>query len=76
MLYKWLRDSSGKASFARAIRAVFATRGGEMMLDVPRGIYEQSETEGNPSPAPNDIWGGKILLNHRIELLTMVHCCY
>lgn len=74
MLYKWLRDSSGKASFTRAIRAVFATKGGEMMLDMPKGIYEPSQIEEDSSSTQNDIWGGNTLLNHRIELCTMV--CY
>jgi len=44
MFYRWFRDSNGKVAFPKAIRATFATRGGETMLDTPKGIYEQSPT--------------------------------
>jgi hypothetical protein len=72
IIYKWLSDSGGKCAFPKAIRAIFATRGAEMMLDSPRGIYEQSTTQTTTGPEGNDIWGGSILLHHRIDLLTMV----
>jgi hypothetical protein len=72
MIYRSLSDSSGKCAFPKAIRAIFATKGGEMMLDTPRGIYEQSTTQTSTDPEQNDIWGGSILLHHRIDLLTMV----
>ena len=44
------------------------------MLDMPKGIYEPSQTEEDSNPTQNDIWGGNTLLNHRIDLCTMV--CY
>ena len=71
MIYRILSDSSGKCAFPRAIRAIFATKGEEMMLDTPRGIYEQSKAQKSTDPE-QDIWGGSILLHHRIDLLTMV----
>jgi len=48
-----------------------ATRGGEMMLDRPRGIYDYG-VAADESEDVTDIWGGSILLNARIELLLMV----
>jgi hypothetical protein len=80
ILVKWLRDSGRKAAFPKAIRAIMATAGGEMMLDIPKGIYEIAPKDfaGKEAAATNgDIWGGSILLSHRIEFLTMVrapHC--
>jgi len=72
ILAQWLRDSRKTASFSTAIRAIFATSGRELMLDTPRGIYENSSPiEPKPSII-KDIWGGSILLSHRIELLSMV----
>jgi hypothetical protein len=68
----WLRDSGRKAAYTKALRAIFATEGEEMMMDRPRGIYEDSLTIGKRTSVTGDIWGGSILLNDRIELLTMV----
>ena len=67
MLFKWLGDSSRKADFPKAVRSILATKG---MLDAPRPIYE-APLEGKKTSA-SDIWGGSVLLVHRIELLTMV----
>jgi hypothetical protein len=71
ILVQWLRDSGGKASFPKAIRAILASPGGEIMLDFPKGIYEPTPTKYTPT-TNGDIWGGSIMLSHRIELLTMV----
>jgi hypothetical protein len=68
---QWLRDSGSKASFPKAIRAILASPGGDIMLDFPKGIYEPTPTKYTP-PTNGDIWGGSIMLSHRIELLTMV----
>lgn len=72
MLAQWLRDSGNKASFNKAIRAIFATRGGQMMLDRPKGIYESSSAIEPRFSITGDIWDGSILLSHRIELISMV----
>jgi hypothetical protein len=74
----WLRDSGGNAAFLKAIRAILATTGEELMLDTPKDIYEdttenlEEEEEEEGDTKGGDIWGGSILLNHRTELLTMV----
>lgn len=68
---KWLRDSGGKAAFPKAVRSVLATAGGQMMMDKPKGIYEGSST-ARAKGLSGDIWGGSILLSHRIEILSMV----
>jgi hypothetical protein len=70
MLFKWLCDSSRKADFPKAVRSILATKGMEMMLDAPRPIYEAPLEE--KETFTGDIWGGSVLLAHRIELLTMV----
>ena len=72
ILVQWLRDSGRKAAFAKAIRAIIATPGQEMMYDPPRGIYEDSKALPKRMPATGDIWGGNVLLTHRIDLLSMV----
>jgi hypothetical protein len=72
ILVQWLCDSGRKASFSNAIRAIFATSGREMMLDTPRGIYEDSPSTKAKRFTPEDIWGGSILLSYRIEIASMV----
>jgi len=73
ILVSWLRDSGRHAAFPKAIRAICATRGGELMLDRPKGIYETpSPSSTTVLPSEEDIWGGSILLSHRIEFLTLV----
>jgi nitrogen fixation protein len=72
MLVTWLRDSGRKAAFPKAIRAIFATRGGELMLDRPKGIYQKDLPSTTISTGEGDIWGGSILLSHRVDLLTLV----
>jgi hypothetical protein len=68
---KWLCDSGGKATFPKAVRSVLATADEQMMLDRPRGIYEDSSTVKGKNLS-GDIWGGSVLLSHRIEILSMV----
>lgn len=72
ILAQWLRDSRKTASFSKALRAILATPGRELMLDTPRGIYEDSSLIKPKPSIIGDIWGGSILLSHRIELLSMV----
>jgi hypothetical protein len=72
ILVQWLRDSGRKAAFAKAIRAIMATPGQEMMYDPPRGIYEDAKALPKRLPETGDIWGGNVLLTHRIDLLSMV----
>jgi len=72
ILVQWLRDSGRKAAFAKALRAILSTPGQEMMYDPPRGIYEDAKALSKRMPTTGDIWGGNILLNHRIELVSMV----
>jgi len=71
LLVLWLKDSGRKPAFNKVVRAIMATRGGEMMLDRPRGIYDYG-VSADESEDVTDIWGGSILLNARIELLLMV----
>ena len=71
LLVLWLKDTGRKSAFNKAVRAIMATRGGEMMLDRPRGIYDYG-VEADETQDMTDIWGGSILLNARIELLLMV----
>lgn len=68
----WLRDSGRKAAFPKAIRAILATSGGELMMDRPKGIYESTSSATVTPASGGDIWGGSILLSHRVELVTMV----
>ena len=72
ILVEWLRDSSRKASLVKAIRAIMTTPGREMMYDLPRGIYEDARALPKRKSRTGDIWGGNVLLTHRIELLSMV----
>lgn len=72
ILVQWLRDSGRKAAFSKAVRAIFATSGREMMLDTPRGIYDDSPTTEAKHSTTEDIWGGSILLSDRIEIASMV----
>ena len=72
ILAQWLHDSSRKAAFGKAVRAILATRGEQMMLDRPKGIYENSSAVKLKSSTTEDIWDGSLLLSHRIELLSMV----
>jgi hypothetical protein len=71
MLYKFMKDCGREAFFARLIRTSFTTSGGEFMWDLPKPIFDDGSTTKRPSTT-GDIWGGPILLGHRIELLTMV----
>lgn len=72
ILVSWLRDSGGKAAFGKAIMAITATQGAEMMNDIPpRGIYDD-ETSDKRKRIATDIWGGSILLHARIAILSMV----
>lgn len=73
ILVMWLRDSGRTAAFTKAIRAILATTGGELMLDKPRGIYENLSSVKETCSRTGDIWDGSILLNIRIDLLTMVN---
>jgi len=75
ILVSWLRDSGGrKAAINKAIRAITATRGAEMMDDTPPiEIYRDGINEKDPhNTLKTDIWGGSILLYARIEILSMV----
>ena len=72
ILVQWLRDSGKKASLSKPMRAIFATSGREMMLDTPRGIYDDSPTKEAKPFTTEDIWGGSILLSDRIEIASMV----
>jgi hypothetical protein len=72
ILVMWLRDSGRTAAFTKAIRAIIATTNGELMLDKPRGIYENPSSVKEARSTTGDIWDGSILLNLRIELFTMV----
>ena len=75
ILVSWLRDSGGrKASFNKAIRAIMATLGGEMMDDIPpMEFYSDGISDKDPHDTMKmDIWGGSILLYARIEILSMV----
>jgi len=76
ILVQWLRDSGRKAAFAKAIRAILATPGQEMMYDPPRGIYEDAKALPKQTPITGDVWGGNVLLTHRIELVSMVSIAY
>jgi hypothetical protein len=71
MLYQFMRDNGRNSFFTKMIRASFTTSGGELMFDRPRPIFDDGSTTDRPSTT-GDIWGGPILLSHRIELLTMV----
>lgn len=73
ILVMWLRDSGRQAAFTKAIRAIVATTGGELMSDKPRGIYENPSNVKGACSMTGDIWDGSILLNLRIELFTMVN---
>src|SRR5208282_2307848 len=73
ILVLWLRDSGRTAAFTKAIRAIVATTGGELMLDKPRGIYENPSNVQEARSMTEDIWDGSILLNIRIDLFTMVN---
>jgi hypothetical protein len=66
-----MTDCGREAFFTRIIRASFATSGEELMRDLPKRIFDDGSTTKRPSTT-GDIWGGPILLSHRIELLTMV----
>ena len=72
ILVLWLRDTGRKAAFGKALRAILATPGHEMMYDPPRGIYEDAKALPKRIPSTGDIWGGSILLNNRIDLVSMV----
>ena len=75
ILVSWLRDSGGrKAAFNKAIMAIMATRGAEMMDDTPPiKIYGDGISNKDAhDTATMDIWGGSIPLYARIEILSMV----
>ena len=67
----FLRDRGQKASYQKAVRAILATPGEQMMLDRPRPIYQTEEDTENKSDS-DDIWGGSMMLSYRIEMLSMV----
>jgi hypothetical protein len=72
MLFKFLCDSGRKPDLTKSVRAIFTTRGQEMMMDMPQAIFDDVSTVTDRSPKTGDIWGGSIILSYRIELLTMV----
>ena len=71
LLAVWLKDSGGEAVFNKAVRAIMATPGGEMMIDKPAPLYAMDEPQANDAEA-TDIWGGSNLLLARIKLLATV----
>jgi hypothetical protein len=73
MFFNFLSDSGRNPDLTKSIRAIFTTSGQEMMMDVPKAIFEDVSTATDRSSKTGDIWGGSIILSHRIELLTMVY---
>jgi hypothetical protein len=72
ILVKWLREPGKHGTLSKAVRAILATSGEDMMLDRPKAIYEDSSNSTMKPASSGDIWGGSILLSHRVELLDMV----
>ena len=70
-LAQWLKGGRS-GSLKNAVRCCCATSGLEMLDDKPIGIYENVEDVKPNSKDTGDIFGGSIVLSHRLELLTMV----
>jgi hypothetical protein len=76
LLVQWLCNSRGTAKLTEAVRAIIATPGMEMMLDNPKPIYdspaEEEVLDASAEKEMPDMWGGNIMLHHRIDLASMV----